>query len=167
MYFFTSDEHYGHKNVIKYCNRPFDNAKEMDKTIIDRHNEVVSHNDTVIHGGDFTLKSNPNEYIKQLNGQHVFVRGSHDKWMNRSYHEIWEKTIDGIHVVVCHYPMTIWSRSHYGSWQLFGHVHNGPNQYRNGKQLNIGVDVNNFYPFSFDQIKKSMGDLPDNINLVK
>ncbi len=41
MIFFTGDEHFGHKNVIKYCNRPFSDVDEMDREIIKRHNEVV------------------------------------------------------------------------------------------------------------------------------
>ena len=53
----TSDTHFGHANIIKYCNRPFPDPAIMDKAIIDRHNEVVKPEDTVIHIGDFTLRS--------------------------------------------------------------------------------------------------------------
>lgn len=168
MYFFTSDEHYGHKNIIKYCDRPFKDIDEMDREIIKRHNEVVKPGDTVIHAGDFALCRNPQSYISKLNGDHIFIRGSHDRWMGRSYHEIWERTINGISIVVCHYPMIIWGKSHYGSFQLFGHIHKGGRHQipLNGKQLNIGVDTNNFYPYSFDQIIQIMKDKPDNINLL-
>jgi len=55
MYFFTADEHYYHKNIIKYCNRPFANVENMNRALIGRHNEVVSNTDTVVHAGDFTL----------------------------------------------------------------------------------------------------------------
>ena len=79
MYFFISDEHYGHKNIIKYCNRPFNSVEEMDEALIRRHNLLVSTDDIVIHAGDFTLKKKQKAdyYISCLNGKHIFLRGSH------------------------------------------------------------------------------------------
>jgi calcineurin-like phosphoesterase family protein len=54
-FFFTADEHYGHANIIIYCNRPFTSVDEMDAEIIRRHNEMIGPKDVVIHAGDFTL----------------------------------------------------------------------------------------------------------------
>ena len=58
-FFFTADEHYGHTNIIRYCDRPFASAEEMDAEIIRRHNEIVGSQDVVIHAGDFTLAKKP------------------------------------------------------------------------------------------------------------
>ena len=58
--FFTSDTHISHHNIIKYCNRPFANAKEMDAEMIKRWNEKVKLDDTIYHLGDFTLGSKVN-----------------------------------------------------------------------------------------------------------
>ena len=169
MYFFTADEHYGHQNIIKYTNRPFTSVEEMDEEIIKRHNEVVGKTDIVIHAGDFSLIRNREivfkKYVNRLKGSHVFLKGSHDRWMNSSYHEIWDKTIDGIPIVVCHYAMRVWHRSHYNSWNLYGHSHGKLEPI--GKQWDIGVDTNSFYPYSFVQIKEIMKDRPDNFNLVR
>ncbi len=160
MYFFTADEHYGHKNIIKHCNRPFNSLEGMDKTIVVNHNEVVGKNDTVIHAGDFAWK-NAVYYRKQLNGLHIFLRGNHDE-RNNKFPYIREMTIDGQFIVICHYAMSIWNKSHYNAWQLFGHTHGRHEPV--GKQWDIGVDNNDFYPLSFDQIKAIMKDRPDNID---
>ena len=156
MYFFTSDEHYGHNNVISFCNRPFKDSYEMDQEIIKRHNEVVAKNDIVIHGGDFAYRNkiSVNNYIDKLNGNHIFLKGSHDKW-NKNGSYLWEGMIEDHYVIVCHYAMLTWPRSHYGSWQLFGHSHGSlpVERYNSKKQYDIGVDNNDFYPVSFDKLK--------------
>ena len=153
-YWFTADEHYGHSNIIKFCNRPFSTVEEMDKAIIDNHNALVQKGDIVVHGGDFTLGKDANKYIEQLRGSHIFIKGSHDRWMDKNSIQIWERTIEGIYVVVCHYAMRVWPRSHYGSWQLFAHSHG--NLEPIGNQHDIGVDNNNFCPASFNQIRDIM-----------
>jgi len=67
MIFFTSDEHYDHKNILKYQKRPFDTVEKMNEELIKRHNEMIAHNDTVYHIGDFSF-CNPDKILKQLNG---------------------------------------------------------------------------------------------------
>lgn len=166
-FFFTADEHFGHNNIITYCRRPFPNVEEMDEAIIERHNKVVGKDDIVVHGGDFTLqpKAKALVYVKRLTGQHIFLHGSHDHWLDRPWSDIWEKSIDGQHLVVCHYAMRVWPRSHHGSWQLYGHSHGMLEPI--GKQWDIGVDNNEFFPLSFDEIKEIMSKRPDNPDIVK
>ena len=53
-YWFTVDEHYGHANIIDFCNRPFLTVEEMNEAIIGNHNALVRPGDIVVHGGDFT-----------------------------------------------------------------------------------------------------------------
>lgn len=78
MRFFTSDQHYFHRNIIGYCERPFTSVDEMNATMIDRHNETVGPADTVWHLGDFTLGQDLS-ILKRLNGQHHLVYGNHDR----------------------------------------------------------------------------------------
>lgn len=170
-YFFTADQHFNHANIIKFCSRPYTCVEEMDESLINNHNEVVSPNDVVIHAGDFTLIKNQKKihknYIHRLNGQHVFLEGSHDYWLkNTSRKNIWGKEFDNdIYIVVCHYAMRVWHRSHFNSWQLFGHSHG--NLPPIGKQHDIGVDNNNFYPVSFEEIAEIMKHREDNPNKIE
>lgn len=173
MYFFTADEHYGHSNIIRFCSRPFVNIGEMNDEIIRRHNELVTINDTVIHAGDFTLSTvkYAESILVRLNGNHIFVRGSHDKFLKNSFlknseiKEILELTIEKQPIIVCHYSMRVWPRSHYNSWQVYGHSHG--RLHPEGKQWDVGVDNNNFYPISFEKLSEIMANRPDNFNLVK
>jgi len=171
MYFFTADEHYYHRNIIQvqYCDRPFETVEEMNETLISNHNSMVGKKDTTVHGGDFTLlkdrKKIQRDLIDRLNGSHIFVKGSHDYWLprNRSI-QIWEHNLEGHYVVVCHYAMRVWARSHYNSWLLYAHSHGGLEPV--GKSWDTGVDTNNFFPYPFDQIKKIMANRPDNFNFI-
>ena len=169
MYFFTADEHYGHRNLIErnYCDRPFATIDEMDAEIRKRHNEVVGSGDMVIHAGDFTLHKGDaaQAYVRKLNGNHIFLKGSHDYWLKNNVPQIWERNIEGYYIVVCHYAMRVWARSHYNSWQVYGHSHGklAPQ----GKQWDVGVDANNFYPVSFTKLKEIMDNQPDNFNLIR
>ena len=81
---FSSDIHFGHANIIKFCNRPFSTVEEMDEAIIADHNRVVKENDIVFHLGDFTFRKIDNavSYLKRLNGYHHLIRGNHDKWLS-------------------------------------------------------------------------------------
>lgn len=166
MYFFTADEHYNHKNVVDYCNRPFHDLHEMNKELIARHNEAVKDGDIVIHAGDFCFsnKEKAEMIISKLNGHHIFLQGDHDRWLPRG-NQIWQKKIEGQYVVVCHYALHTWPRSHYNSWHLYAHSHKDLNL--PGKRICISVDATDFYPLSFEQIKLRMGARPDNPNFIK
>jgi calcineurin-like phosphoesterase family protein len=166
--FFTADQHYGHVNIIKYSNRPFSSIGEHDQTLIDNHNEVVKPKDTVIHAGDFTLYKNPRaqNYVDQLNGKHIFISGSHDYWLGKNHPiQILERSFNRQHIVICHYCMRTWARSHYNSWHLYGHSHGRLPPI--GKSWDIGVDNNFFYPISFEQVSEIMSIRPDNPNKIQ
>ena len=169
-HFFVADEHYGHSNIIKYCDRPFKNAHEMNKVLVANHNEVVGEGDTTIHVGDFAWTNKKEEaysIVHKLNGKHIFLRGSHDRWMRNSdfHHEIWEKNINGVYIVACHYAMRTWPRSHWNSIHLFGHSHGKLEGM--GRSMDVGVDTNNFYPYSLDEILEIMKTRPDNKGLIR
>lgn len=161
MYYFTADQHYGHKRIIEYCKRPFDSVDDMDEYMINEHNKVVKPSDIVINIGDFSLYSRKYEdvakkYIRRLNGNNIFIPGSHDQWLQRviKHSHIWQKSIEGQQVICCHYAMRAWPASHYGSWHLFGHSHGNLEPF--GNSFDVGVDSHEFRPWSFEEVKYKM-----------
>jgi len=169
MYWFTSDEHHGHSNIIKYSDRPFSDVNEMDEALIDNHNKLVTKSDITVHAGDFSFYSKEKTYkniISRLNGKHIFLKGDHDRWLGKTGSYMWLKKIDGQPIIVCHYCMKTWWLSHYNSWQLFGHSHGGLSTKGLGKQIDIGVDNNAYSPISFTRIKDIMNSKPNNFNYI-
>lgn len=169
--FVTSDLHFHHKNIIKYTNRPW-TFEEQTEEIITRWNSRVGLLDDVYHLGDFAFVNQHEahkvvEIIKQLNGNIHFIRGNHDDrrlWQTVSDHRLkhiaWIKDYyelrDGRNkVCMMHYPMTIWNRSHHGSWMLHGHCH-GSFQ-GEGKILDCGIDNHPEHQvYSWDEIREFM-----------
>lgn len=79
-YYFISDTHFGHENIIKYCNRPFKDVTEMDRTIIENYNKDISKDDIVFFLGDIGFNQKPiKEIIPQLKGTKILIRGNHDR----------------------------------------------------------------------------------------
>lgn len=86
MIFFSSDHHFWHNNVIRYCNRPFSSVEEMNESLIARWNSTVKPEDTVYYLGDFSLAFRAVElYSPILNGKKILISGNHD--FNHSYHK--------------------------------------------------------------------------------
>ena len=165
MIFFTSDQHFGHANIIQYCNRPFSSVEEMDVEMIKRWNEVISDDDIVYHLGDFTLGNDIHKFLRRLRGNIHFVTLDfhHDtRWIKDNpdvtSNPILFIKVEDVNIMLCHYPIAVWERSHYGSWHLYGHVHR-KDFILPGFTMNIGVDHHNFYPVSLDKVKQHMIDL--------
>ena len=83
MRWFTSDLHFGHKNVINYCKRPYKDIEEMHRALVANWNAVVSDMDDVYFLGDWTLDDKPRKYyafLKKLNFRKLYwIVGNHDK----------------------------------------------------------------------------------------
>lgn len=175
---FTSDTHFGHKNIIRYCNRPFSSVEEMDEVMIIRWNSIVKQKDIVYHLGDVTMGSYNDfwKIIPRLNGTIHIITGSHDhEWMkhlseSRTFYSE-GKLVGSLYslelqtgskyptlFVLCHYAMRVWEKSHFGSFHLYGHSHGTlPGL---GRSMDVGVDGNNFYPYSLDEVVKKLSLIP-------
>ena len=148
--FFTSDTHFNHANVIKYCGRPFGSAEEMNREMIARWNAVVGPEDTVYHLGDFALGkfAEAPVFLRQLNGaRKILIRGNHD----RSVRQMLAVGFDEVHQklewngwLLQHHPIKT-SRK-----LLCGHIHE--KWLRLGWTINVGVDVWDFTPRIIEEL---------------
>jgi calcineurin-like phosphoesterase family protein len=180
--FFISDLHVGHKNVIKFDNRPFADVDEMHIEMIKRWNEVVGDDDIVYYLGDlaFARDELTKWFIYSLKGKINFILGNHDKmkdivkfgrWENIHEYgtEINVKDEDTIgsrgsngyqRIIMSHYPILSWNKSHYGSWHLHGHCHGSlikSNQdYYKRKVMDVGCNVIDYTPISYEKVKGIM-----------
>ena len=96
--FFTSDTHFYHGNIIRFCNRPFEDVEMMNETIISNWNNTVGLDDTVFHLGDFCLGGSAEwtKILDRLNGKIYLILGNHDlKNLRQGYVDRFEHvTID-------------------------------------------------------------------------
>jgi calcineurin-like phosphoesterase family protein len=165
--YFTSDTHFGHKNIIQTCNRPFASVDEMDEAMVARWNQRVGPDDTVFHLGDFCFRNflGADTYLRRLNGAIHLVQGNHDAetlkhhaGLFASVSLIREIEAGGHRIVMCHYPMREWDGSWTGSWHLFGHVHGRLNHAPLGFSLDVAADAHDFTPWSLDEIEAELKD---------
>jgi calcineurin-like phosphoesterase family protein len=162
---FTSDHHFGHERIIELAKRPFASVEGMDEHMIARWNDRVKPGDTVYHVGDFAFTDH-DPYLRRLNGQKFLVPGNHDHsnrvkkaagWVKAE--KIMDVTLpDGTMVILCHYAMRVWSRSHYGAIHLYGHSHG--NLPGDSQSCDVGVDCWGFAPVSIDEIRVQLARSP-------
>lgn len=161
-HWFTSDWHLGHTNILRYDPRPFDTIDEHDEAIISNFNSFVSANDEVYFLGDFCLSNrNAEYYIDSLNGNLNFIKGNHDKprtvGLYKKYGnylgQLADLKIGNQNIVLCHYRMDVWNRSHHGSWCLHGHSHHSLPRRTNCLDLGINGQDYNYKPLEFEEVK--------------
>jgi len=171
--FFTSDSHFFHDNIIKYCNRPFSNAIEMNEALISNWNSVVPEDGNVFMAGDFIhtgkIESVQN-IVDKLNGRIWWILGNHC-YQSRHDRKVVSDIVQGRQMdaatvlikndndqrlFISHYPHLYWPRD---TWHLHGHIHSGPNSTSSEKapfhplRLDVGVDNCEYKPISYQQVK--------------
>jgi calcineurin-like phosphoesterase family protein len=184
---FTSDLHFGHKNIIRFCDRPFLNVDDMTEKLIKLYNDKISHKDKVLFVGDIFFCSNKQarEILSQMNGEKYLVTGNHDAqpydMISRGF--IW--TAEKLHVRWEHKNIVI---SHYDYWDLrspydhryeekrhplnlnrmevliHGHTHQKTKRLLN--QVHVGVDAWDYAPARYEEIVPLLNEVPSDWNSV-
>lgn len=129
-YFFTSDTHAFHDNIIRYSNRPFASVMAMNETMATNINIKVDRSDYLFHLGDWSFGpvQNAERFRSMINCRNVhLIVGNHDrkflkeKQFTKLFSKIdglYEGTVEDQFMVLCHYAMRVWNRSHYGAYHL-------------------------------------------------
>ena len=186
---FTADLHLGHRNIISYCDRPFESVGAMNRALISRWNDVVGDDDTVWVLGDFALGAIEETLplARELRGHLLLLTGNHDRcwpghgrraagWTDRylraGFAEVRHGTattdIGGTEVRLCHFPYR--GDSHDRDRHVdhrpeddgawLLHGHVHERWSQDGRMINVGVDATDFRPISEAEIAALIADGP-------
>lgn len=179
---FFSDPHFGHTNIcsgvtkwtaqdsIDRC-RKFKTVEDMDNLIIDNINAKVKENDNLFCLGDWAWADRDQiiAYRNRIICKNLhLILGNHDKEIRTNFnlhkifssiHDYLEINVDDNHIIMSHYPFEVWNRMRHGSFHLFGHQHSiVETKLRNGKKIDIGLDGNNYEPYSWIELYNILKD---------
>jgi calcineurin-like phosphoesterase family protein len=179
--YFTSDMHFGHEAILKYCNRPFANVEEMNQKLIENWNKKVPEDGIVFNLGDFAWGGYPfwKSMREQLNGKIILIKGNHDEknLTQTGAQELFELVtyqmkiqIEDRKIYLNHYPFLCYAGTYRDAngleYQAFGHVHSGPGakgldvdrlSMLFPTQYDVGVDNNNYEPISWSEFNDKIG----------
>ncbi len=154
-----SDLHFGHKNIIRFSDRPFYSIPQMDEALIENFNKHVQPNDISIWVGDIAFYPDDvaNQILHRCNGYKIQVIGNHDfskkklkKLHFNETHIVYNLTIDGTTVAFTHYPM---DNLPSGWINIHGHVHKGkPDKAATNRHINVNCEFINYEPIGLDQL---------------
>jgi calcineurin-like phosphoesterase family protein len=150
-------------------------GRRMDEDLIARWNNTVTPEDDVYHNGDFNYGRGGNaiDYLRKLNFKNIyFIWGNHDQELEGVYRnlhfysdlknrvhflgDLSEVTVEGQRIVLCHYAMRVWNKSHRGYWHLYGHSHGSLPDDPNSLSFDVGIDCHDYKPISFERVKEIM-----------
>ncbi len=154
-----SDQHFSHKNIIAFSQRPYEDVEQMNEYMIANYNDYVGENDICIWVGDVGFKGTThiNELLEQCNGYKILVVGNHDfngkKLRNLNFdetHLIYTIDYPDISLVLTHYPMfnVPWP------WvNVHGHMHIYPNpDTGHPLHINVNCEVQAYRPILLDEV---------------
>lgn len=81
MRYFTSDTHYGHANIIGFCDRPYADVHHMNVDLVDRAAAILGPDDELWHLGDVALGYLDSSLtnLARIPADVTLVAGNHDR----------------------------------------------------------------------------------------
>lgn len=180
----TSDLHFDHANVIKYCPESrgmFESVQQMNDTIIHNMNILIRPEDTLYILGDISFGKHDAacEMLRRINGSKIIIHGNHDtklvasdvfknsmgkmRVVEHTPYKFINHTVEGKRygVALFHFPIEVWDRKHYGSIHLHGHQHSPNNQPLGDiRRMDIGLDSNFMMPYNLDSVICRLSSIP-------
>jgi len=172
MEFFTADIHLGHHRLLEYeRGDDFKTVEECDEYMLQQWNKKVTRKDTVYIIGDVSMTNSKYTiaWLNKANGKKILIKGNHDKKMNGLVRDCFQAIYDfgkeinirlsddtKKKVVLCHYALKVWNRSHYGSWHLYGHSHGNLVDAPNERSWDVGMDNNRYEVLSVPDLEEIM-----------
>ena len=151
----TSDLHFGHANIMKFCpvtRAGFTDTDHMREQMISEWNRDVAPEDETFILGDFAFlpAKDAVDILRRLNGTKILIEGNHDrKMLNdpsfrrefKEVHQYLRYNHDGQVVIMLHYPILEWDQMHRGSVHFYGHVHGKPTGLEKYRARDVAFDA--------------------------
>jgi calcineurin-like phosphoesterase family protein len=158
-----SDQHFGHKNIISYSGRPFENVQHMEQSMISSYREVIKDDDIVLFVGDFGFSKVEvlNEVLAQLPGHKILIAGNHDfnrktgKLLGLHFDEIYPCLVlqgDRKQILLTHYPLLI-NNIPRDATNVHGHVHTNTIE-GSTAHINVSVEAIDYKPVKLCELIK-------------
>lgn len=153
--FITSDLHFGHLNIQKFCPKTrghFRDVEHMNEEMIRMWNEIVAPEDTTYILGDvaFLPAYKAVGILSRLNGSKILIEGNHDRKLLKDpafrscfkeVHQYLWLNYNGTQVVMSHYPFLEWDQMHRGSLHFHGHLHGNKTGQEHFRCKDVGMDA--------------------------
>jgi len=157
--FLISDTHFDHKNIIRFCRRPFRSRGHMNYALIKNWNNSIDKNDIVFFLGDMVYGRGSRHidyWLRRLKGKIYFVNGNHE--MKSRIVKFYYKLIikyNNKKFLLVHDPKDI--PSSWREWVICGHHHNNrikDHPFINGrtKMINVGVELIGYSPLNINKL---------------
>lgn len=166
-----SDLHFGHKNIIRYSDRPFPDTETMNEILILEYNKLVKPEDKSIWVGDigFYPDDKTNAILHRCNGYKILVIGNHDfnkrelrKLHFDEIHIVYNLQFDDTTVAFTHYPMDNLPK---GWVNIHGHVHKGkPDEAATNRHINVNCEFIDYKPIKLQELAirvKTLAAMPE------